>query len=618
MPGQQRMPPKNIRCRLSGIREVYMKELEYPFDSEYILKKSKKIKRQLLESRTDFLTKRIAVLGGSTTHDIIRVLEIFLLNQGIMPQFYESEYAQYWQDVMFDNEELTAFAPDLIYIHTSNRNVTSYPAVTDQAEQIEALLEEQYAHFQVMWEKIADKYHCPVIQNNFEYPFYRVFGNQEAVYVQGRISFLNRLNEKFYQYAREHTGFYIHDINYQAAAYGLDRWADPFYWHMYKYALCMQAIPAFAHSLSNIIKAVFGKNKKSLVLDLDNTLWGGIVGDDGVENLEIGQETSMGQVYAEFQSYIKTHKEIGVMLNVNSKNEYENAIAGLEHPEGVLRPDDFILIKANWEPKSKNIVEIANEMNVLPDSLVFVDDNPAEREIVAAQVPGVAVPAMGRPEQYIRILDHAGFFEVTQLSEDDRKRNEMYKANLDRQKQQQNFGDYKEYLRSLEMKGTIRPFESMYMARIAQLTNKSNQFNLTTKRCTQSQIEQFAVTDAYITRYGKLEDKFGDNGVVSVVVGRKDEAESVLHLELWLMSCRVLKRDMEYAMIDSVVEACQKCGIRTILGYYYPTAKNGMVKEFYGVMGFVKIHEDEEGNSCWKFEIGDSYGKKNTVITVEG
>ena len=173
-----------------------MQELEYPFDSEFILKKSKKLKKQLLESRTDFLTKKIAVLGGSTTHDIIRVLELFLLDQGIRPQFYESEYAQYWQDVMFDNPELVAFAPDLIYIHTSNRNVTSYPAVTEQAEQIDALLEEQYEHFRALWEKIADKYHCPVIQNNFEYPFYRVFGNQEAVYVQGRISFLNRLSTR--------------------------------------------------------------------------------------------------------------------------------------------------------------------------------------------------------------------------------------------------------------------------------------------------------------------------------------------------------------------------------------------------------------------------------------
>lgn len=593
-----------------------MQELEYPFDSEYILKKSKRIKKQLLEEGKATVKKKIAVLGGSTTHDIIRVLDIFLLNQGIEAEFYESEYAQYWQDIMFDNAELTEFAPDLIYIHTSNRNITDYPTVGDSEDRVEALLSEQYKHFEVMWEKAEQTYHCPIIQNNFEYPFYRLFGNQDAVYLQGRISFLNRMNEKFYRYAREHANFYINDINYMASTYGLDKWADPFYWHMYKYAMCMQAIPEFAFNVSNIIKAIFGKNKKSLVLDLDNTLWGGIVGDDGVENLEIGQETSMGQVYSEFQKYIKAQKDIGVMLNVNSKNEYDNAIAGLNHPDGSLKPEDFILIKANWEPKSKNIVEIANEMNILPDSLVFVDDNPAEREIIKAQVPGVAVPEIGTPEQYIRVLDHSGFFEVTSVSEDDRKRNEMYKANIQRQQQQQSFGDYREYLLSLQMQGTIKAFEPIYMARIAQLSNKSNQFNLTTRRYTQSDIEQFAANDHYITRYGKLEDKFGDNGVVSVVLGRKDMAEKTLHLELWLMSCRVLKRDMEFAMMDSVVEACKECGITKILGYYYPTAKNAMVREFYALQGFTKIAEDVEGNTTWQFEIPENYEKKNTVITV--
>lgn len=615
------------------IRRKYMKELEYPFDSEYVLKKSKKIKRQLLEEGGNFLSKKIAVLGGSTTHDIIRVLEVFLLNQGIRPVFYESEYAQYWQDAMFDNPELVNFAPDMIYIHTSNRNITGYPGVTDQAEQIDALLEEQFEHFSVMWDKLAGQYHCPIIQNNFEYPFYRILGNQEAVYIQGRISFINRLNEKFYQYAREHNNFFIHDINYAAAAYGLDKWSDPFYWHMYKYAMCMQAIPEFAYNLSNIIKSVFGKNKKSLVLDLDNTLWGGIVGDDGVENLEIGQETSMGQVYSEFQGYVKAQKDIGVMLNIASKNEYDNAVAGLNHPDGILKPEDFILIKANWEPKSRNIVEIASEMDILTDSLVFVDDNPAEREIVSTQVKGVSVPAIGTPEQYIRVLDHAGFFEVTKLSDDDTKRSEMYQANVKRKQQQQNFGDYREYLLSLDMKGTIKPFEAVYMARIAQLTNKSNQFNLTTRRYTQSDVEQFAGSSDYITRYGKLEDKFGDNGVVSVVIGRKGSmtdmsvyrtgervtsasGNDVLHLELWLMSCRVLKRDMESAMLDSVVEACKECGIRTIMGYYYPTAKNAMVKDFYDIMGFTKICEQEDGNTVWQFDIPDVYEKKNTVITV--
>lgn len=589
-----------------------MRELQYPFDSEYILKKAKRIKKELLASEDKRIAKKIAVLGGSTTHDIIRVLELFLLDQGIEPVFYESEYAMYWQDAMFDNAELIEFAPDVIYIHTSNRNITDYPELNDGKDEVFAKEESAYKHFEVMWDKLRETYACPIIQNNFEMPFYRLLGNRDAVDVHGRIHFLNRLNEKFYEYADTHENFYINDIHYLSSCYGLDKWADPFFWHMYKYALCLDAIPNLAFNVSNIIKSVYGKNKKALVLDLDNTLWGGIVGDDGVENLEIGQETSLGQVYSEFQNYIKMQKQLGVMLNVNSKNEEVNALAGLQHPDGALKPDDFIIIKANWEPKSKNLMDIASELNILPDSLVFVDDNPAEREIISQQVKGTAVPEIGNPEEYIRVLDHSGFFEVTRLSEDDRNRNEMYKANVMRKQQEQSFGDYKEYLKSLQMKAVIAPFEAMYMARIAQLTNKSNQFNLTTKRFSQSEIEAIAQNEKYITLYGKLEDKFGDNGVVSVVIGEIEG--NILHIRLWLMSCRVLKRDMEFAMMDTLVEKCKEQGIDTIYGYYYPTAKNAMVKEFYSLQEFTKTQEDEQGNATWKYEIPAEYVYKNEVI----
>lgn len=591
-----------------------MQELQYPFDSEYILKKAKSIKRRLLDDKTDRIHKNIAVLGGSTTHDIIKILELFLLDQGIEPSFYESEYAQYWQDAMFENRELKEFKPDLIYIHTSNRNITAYPKMGDSRETVQALLENQYRHFEVMWEKLEQEYHCPVIQNNFEFPFYRLLGNMDAADYHGRVHFLNELNRKFCEYASGHDQFFINDIQYLSACYGLDRWSDPFFWHMYKYALCLPAIPTLAFNVANIIKSIYGKNKKALVLDLDNTLWGGVVGDDGVENLEIGPETSMGQVYTEFQEYIKAHKDLGIMLNIDSKNDEENALAGLNHPDGVLKPEDFVLIKANWEPKSRNMKNIAGELNILPESLVFVDDNPAEREIVRTQVPEAAVPEIGSPEHYIQVLDKSGFFEITKISEEDRNRTEMYRANLTRKKEEENFGDYEEYLHALKMVGTIRPFEPLYMARIAQLTNKSNQFNLTTKRFTQSEIEETARDEKYLTFYGKLADKFGDNGVVSVVIGRIEE--DILHMELWLMSCRVLKRDMEFAMMDEVVEQCKERGIHTIRGYYYPTAKNGMVKEFYGLQGFTKISEDPEGNTVWEYKIPGEYQKKNRVITV--
>lgn len=589
-------------------------ELQYPFDSEFILKKSKSLKRRLLEENTARIKKKIAVLGGSTTHDVVRILELFLLNQGIEPEFYESEYGMYWEDAMFGNEELNAFAPDMIYIHTSLRNLRSFPEPSDSREAVEEKLAAEYGRFETMWEKLAQERQCPVIQNNFEYPYFRLMGNQDGADIHGRTYYVNEMNRRFAAYAQEHQNFFINDINYQSAVYGLDEWSAPEYWHMYKYSLCLKAIPWLAHNVANIVKSVFGKNKKSLVLDLDNTLWGGIVGDDGPENLEIGQETNMGQVFAEFQSYVKLLKDYGVMLNVASKNEEENALAGLNHPAGVLRPDDFLLIKANWEPKSLNIEQIAHQLNILPDSLVFADDNPAEREIVRQQTAGVTAPEIGRPEDYIRVLDRGGYFEVTSLSDDDRKRNEMYQANLKREQQQASFADYADYLRSLEMTGVVRPFEPVYMGRIAQLTNKSNQFNLTTQRFTQAQIEQMAADEKYITLYGKLADKFGDNGVVSVVIAEKDG--NCAHIRLWLMSCRVLKRDMELAMLDGLAERCLAEGISTLYGYYYPTAKNNMVREFYGQLGFERISEDEAGNTGWKLSL-TGYENKNHVIEVE-
>ncbi|MBQ6574772.1 MAG: HAD-IIIC family phosphatase [Lachnospiraceae bacterium] len=590
-----------------------MKELEYPFDARYLIKKKKSLKRQLLASDTRFIDKKVAILGGSTTHDIAAMIELFLLNFGIRPEIYESEYNQYWEDVMFDNPELLEFKPDIIYIHTTNRNLT-FPSIGTKEEDVKVMLENDLNRFRAMWEKIDATYHCPVIQNNFEFPPYRILGNSDCYDVSGRTSYINSLNALFSQYARDHKDFYIEDIQYLSASYGLDAWADPLYWHMYKYALSMEAIPTLAYSVSCIIKSIYGKNKKVLTLDLDNTLWGGIVGDDGPENLAIGQETSMGQVYSEFQQYIKDHRDIGVILTVDSKNDHENAIAGLEHPDSTLSPDDFVVIKANWDPKSKNLVDTASELNLLPESFVFVDDNPAEREIIRAQVPGAAVPEIGNVEDYIRAIDHAGYFEVTNLSADDKKRNEMYKANAQRAALEATFSDYGQYLDSLEMTGVIKSFEPVFLDRIAQLTNKSNQFNLTTKRYSRADIEHVSESDEYIDIYGKLIDKFGDNGVVSVVIGHING--DVLDMDLWIMSCRVLKRDMEFAMMDGLVERAKGAGLSRIIGYYYPTAKNNMVRDFYDRMGFTKVSEDADGNTVWEFDLKKDYENQNHHIKV--
>lgn len=592
-----------------------MKELEYPFDPEWILKKKKALKRELLQNtQQTFLEKKIAILGGSTTRDIRDILELFLLNYGIRPCFYESEYNQYYADGMFPNPALEEFHPDILYIHTSNRNIEQCPSLEDDRTLVTQKLQAEYERFQALWEHLHAVYGCPVIQNNFEPPLYRLLGNRDASDHRGRWNYIQRLNQMFYEYADTHQDFYIHDICYEAADYGLERWSDPFYWNMYKYAMCVPAIPYTAFQLARIIKSIFGRNKKVLNLDLDNTLWGGVIGDDGPENIEIGQETSLGQTYAEFQDYLKQHKKLGVLLSVNSKNNEDTALSGLERADSVLKREDFVAFRANWEPKSHNLYATAEELKLLPESFVFVDDNPAEREIVRQEVPGAAVPEITKVEEYIRVLDRSGFFEVTNFSEDDLKRNEMYLANEQRNRMQKNFSDYGDYLRSLEMKAQIGAFDPEYFSRIAQLTNKSNQFNLTTHRYSQSEIEQIAADPQYLTLCGRLEDKFGDNGVVSIVIGRKEK--DVLQIELWLMSCRVLKRDMEYAMMDTLVKQCRDCGIRQIYGYFYPTAKNAMVKDFYALQGFEKLEEDVDGNAKWSFRIPEQYTLKNQVITV--
>lgn len=588
--------------------------LEFPFDSDIILQKQKRIRRELLE-QGNLDTKKIAILGGSTISEIKNILELFLLNYGILPEFYESEYGLYWEEAVFENEYLEKWKPDIVFIHTCNRNIKQMPSVMDSSETVQSIIETEYNRFKKMWESLEERYHCIIIQNNFEMPFYRLYGNQDACNIHGRSYVINELNRLFSQYALEKKNFYIHDINYLSAVYGIKRWSNPTYWYMYKYALEVPAIPSFCYSLANIIKSIYGKNKKVLMLDLDNILWGGVIGEDGIEHIEIGAETSVGQAYYEFQEYVKKLSEMGVVLTINSKNDYENALLGLNHPDGVLGKDDFAIIMANWDNKDVNALKTAEALDLSTDSFVFVDDNPVERALVKNGIEGIMVPDIDKIEKAVRMIDEAGYFEKTLLSDEDYERNNMYKHKVERETIKQSIMDYTTYLKSLKMHAVIRPFEDAYMSRIAQLTNKSNQFNLTTKRYTEAEIKQISTREDSICLYGRLSDRFGDEGIVSVVIGFIDGEE--LKIQLWLMSCRVLKRNMEMAMMDSLVQAARNYGIQRIRGYYYKTKKNAMVKDFYGNFGFEKVAELENGDSEWMIET-KAYTYCNEYITVEG
>lgn len=588
---------------------------QYPLDVKSLLRNKGSIKKELMRSNCEWIYKKIAILGGSTTNEITVQLELFLLYYGIKADFYESDYGQYWQDAVFGNSDLEEFKPDLIYIHTSWRNIRQFPTVINTKEEVEDLVETEYRHFKEMWDALEHRMHCPIIQNNFDRPNYRLMGNRDIWDFRGRSNYISRLNQKFYSYAQIHDNFYINDLEFIAQDFGLTEWGNSRYWYMYKYAMCFNAIPYIADSIAKIIKSIFGKNKKVLALDLDNTLWGGIVGDDGVEGIQIGQEVSKGQAFYEFQKYLKNLQQIGVVLTVNSKNDVENALAGLNHPNGVLKPNDFVQIKANWNPKDQNLIEMANDLSLGIESFVFVDDNPAERELVSARIPEIEVPKMDRVENYICILDHGGFFETTVLSEEDIDKTKKYRAKTEARQQMALFENYEEYLKSLRMKAVIDDFKPIYIQRIAQLTNKTNQFNLTTLRCSEDDIMEMQRNDKYLCLCARLFDKFGDHGLVVVVVGEYIGIE--LHIRLFLMSCRVLKRGLEDMIMNVIANMAEKKAIKKMIGYYYPTAKNSMVKKFYSNMGFQKKSEDARGNTVWEIELGKYVSKKIFISDSE-
>jgi FkbH-like protein len=594
------------------VRWEFPKELRHPVDVATVLRKRRSLKRVLLE-QPNLVPTRIAILGGSTTAEVKSMLELFLLAQGIQPTFYESEYNRYSEDVLFENPELWSFKPEIVYIHTTWHNVSEFPELLEGEEQAEQKVHSQMQRFEAIWERIRTELGAVIIQNNFDLPPQRPLGNLEASAAYGRVNYLLRLNAEFANYARTHSRFLVHDIHYLCAQVGLGAWFDPTYWHSFHTALSPGATVALAQSLAAMVKAVYGRSKKCLVLDLDNTLWGGVIGDDGVQNLLLGRDHAMGEAFQSFQRYVKALQQRGVLLAVCSKNDPENAQQGFSHPDSVLKLEDFSAFKANWNPKPDSIREIAFELNIGLDSLVFVDDNPAERALVAAQLPEVAVPELGSEvTRFAEVLEAERYFEVDKLVREDLSRGSYYTANVQRNVSQGKYKDYAEFLDSLEMTAEIAPFAPIYLERITQLINKTNQFNLTTKRCTAAEVEAMAQDPQWVTLYGRLADKFGDNGLVSVLAGRV--TGDTLEMDIWLMSCRVLKREMELAMFDALVEQCQARGIHRIVGVYIPSKKNRMVAEHYGDLGFARAADAAGERQLWEYELPREYAAKSSHI----
>jgi FkbH-like protein len=601
----------------SILQSNVLKTPRFPIAAADILRQRHSLKSELLK-QSNLVQTRIAILGGSTTTEVKSTLELFLLAQGIQPTFYESGYNRYCEDVLFDNPDLWNFRPDIVFIHTTWHNVSQFPALMEARVEVEARVGREMARFESMWEKLHSGLGALIIQNNFDLPRLRPLGNLEASESFGRVSFLLRLNAEFASYARSHSRFLINDILYLSAQVGLTAWFDHSYWYNFHIALTPAATVALARNVAAIVKSVYGKSKKCLVLDLDNTLWGGVIGDDGLHNLILGRDHPVGEAFVSFQQYVKDLQRRGVILAACSKNDAENAKEGFSHPDSVLTLEDFSAFKANWDTKPENIRKIAEELNIGLDSVVFVDDNPVERALVAEQLPEVAVPDVGSDVScFAERLECERYFEVDKVVRDDVNRSAYYSSNAQRGTYQAAFGNYGEFLASLEMTADIGPFCPVYLERITQLINKTNQFNLTTRRYTSAEVEAIARDSAFITLYGRLADKFGDNGLVSVLIGRV--YDQMVELDLWLMSCRVLKREMELAMFDALIEQCQVRGIRKITGVYIPSKKNSIVAEHYANLGFSHIDGTSGAREVWQYDVPQTYSAGTRYIrrTVE-
>ncbi len=581
-----------------------------------LLMKRKSLRRKLWV-QGDLHPIRIAVLGGSTTSAIVDLLEILVLSSGFAPTFHESEYGRFYEDPVHDPQSLIDFRPDLVYIHTTCQNVPPLSPRTNEAELADQVTM-QVIRFRAIWDAIERHLACQIIQNNFELPPYAIFGNMDATGSAGQSRFLMRLNEAFAEEANRRPKLLIQDIHGIAAHVGLGNWFDWDRFFSYKIVLKPIANHAVALSLNALIRSIYGKSRKVLVLDLDNTLWGGVIGDDGVEKIQIGRETPIAEAYTAFQEYCLALRNRGILLAVCSKNSDEIARTGFAHPSSILRLEHFACFKANWSPKHENLLAIAQELNLGIDSFVFVDDNPAERAIVEAQLPEVAVPDVGNEvSRFAAIIDAGRYFEPASLSQEDLERASLYVSNSRRAEQESQFADYGEYLDSLEMVAEIEPFKPVYLDRIAQLTNKTNQYNLTTRRYTLAEMELLSRSSSHICLYGRLIDRFGDNGLISIVVG--SHQGDALHLDLWLMSCRVLKRDMEFAMLDTLAHHAVARGIRYLCGFYLPSKKNAMVADHYHRLGFTQNSApagSPEGATSWIYDLS-GYRDKNKHIRCQ-
>jgi FkbH-like protein len=532
---------------------------------------------------------RLAVLSTSTVGRLGAAIRLACLRRGLACALYEPDYGQWLQQLNDPESGLYRFEPTAILFATDARTAAGGLAATAQSHEVGSQAQALVARMARAWRRARDAFGCQVIQQTCLPLFPGLIGENEHLLAGAPTTFIRLLNAELRQAAAD-AGVDILGVDAHAAQDGTNVWHDPALWFGAKQEISAAA-PLYGDLVARVIAARRGLSAKCLVLDLDNTIWGGVVGDDGVAGLVLGQGSAAGEAYLALQAYAKALAARGVILAVCSKNDEAAARAAFaQHPEMALKLDDIACFVANWQDKATNLRAIAQALNLGLDSLVFVDDNPAERDLVRRELPTVSTPELPEdPALVPRCLADAGYFEAVTVTAEDRARNRLYRQNAVRAELEARSTDLEAYLADLDMRLSWAPFDSVNLPRIVQLINKTNQFNLTTHRMSEAEVRGAIEAPDVLALQFRLKDRFGDNGIIAVVIARaiaEGAGRVCYRIETWLMSCRVLGRGVETATLNVVAAQAQALGASALIGVYRPTERNGIVADHYAKLGF--------------------------------
>jgi FkbH-like protein len=572
------------------------------------------------EPGSGFTVVRLALLASSTVDHLLPAIRVAGLRRRLLIDVHKGQYGQYRQDMLDPASSLHQFAPQFVLLSITARNTIASVPLTATAEEVDEAISRSIDELRLLWRKARETFNATIIQQTFLDITEPLFGSYDRLVPGAPARVVMELNNQLPKVAVL-DGVLLLDVARASERDGIDGWFDTGSWLQGKLEVAPEAAPSYGEMVSRIVAAQRGLSKKCLVFDLDNTLWGGVIGDDGLEGLVLGEGSAAGEAHLALQRYAKQLKERGVILAVCSKNDPAIAKAAFnEHPEMALKRSDISAFVANWSDKAENLKAIAAGLNIGLDSLVFVDDNPVERARIRHSLPMVAVPELPQDiAHYVRCLADAGYFEAVAFTSEDRQRADQYMANAEREDLFELSGNLDDFLRSLQMSVVFGKFTPGDLARVTQLFNKTNQFNTTTKRYSAEEIANFAAAKQTVTLQFRLLDKYGDNGLVSAMILHPDPKQvEIFEIDNWVMSCRVFGRQLEFEAMNIAVEQARCHGGKALRADYIRTPKNRVISELFPNLGFFPLDRTPgNGGTCWFLDLA-KYIARSTHISRQG